>query len=167
MNAMILTMALVLGGGAESLTAVKVGALSLKAPSAWTATDADDENGKGKNWDEPGKAAKLELSVYKVDPRQQAQACLDKLMVPLFEKMGKDGWDKLPIGGEPAVRKVTTDFVGEGEAAKTDANKVSTVTYVGCNGSTKWVMSMTSTASKSARFGAVLKAVVGSIAYEK
>ncbi len=159
MNAMILTVALVLGGGADSLSAVKLTGLALKAPSAWIATNADN----GKNWEEPGKAAQLELTVFKVDPKRKAQECLDQLL----EKLGKDGWDKLTIGGEPAVRKVTTDYVGEADAGKTDANKVSTVMYVGCNGATKWVMSMTSTASKSARFGAILKTIVGSIAYEK
>ena len=159
MNAMILTMALVLGGAADSLTTAKVGGLTLKAPAGWVATDADD----GKNWEEPTRAAQLELTVFKVDPRRKAQDCLDQLL----EKLGKNGWDKLSIGGEPAVRKVTIDYVGEADAGKTDANKVSTVMYVGCNGSTKWVMSMTSTSNKSARFGAVLKTIVESIAYAK
>jgi hypothetical protein len=61
---------------------------------------------------------------------------------------------------------LTVDWVGEGEEAKkNEANKVNTISYVGCNGQTKWVMSMTSKAQKASRFGVVLKRVVESIAY--
>jgi hypothetical protein len=158
MNAMLLTVALVLSG-ADSLSLTKVKGLELKAPSSWASTDVED----GRNWEEPGKSAQLELSVFKVAPRRNPQECLNQLL----EKLGKDGWDTVNVGGSPAVRKVTNDYVGDADAGKTEANKVSTVMYVGCNGATKWVMSMTSAAPKAGRFGAVLKAVVTSIAYEK
>ena len=61
---------------------------------------------------------------------------------------------------------MTFDYVGDSdEAKKNEANKVNTVSYVGCNGQTKWVMSMTSKASKASRFGVLLKRVVDSIGY--
>ena len=157
MNALLLTALLL--AGADSLTPTKVGGLGLKAPNGWTVTDATD----GKSWEAPGNEAQMELTVFPVDPKRASQECLDQLL----EKLGKDGWDKLVIGANPAVRKVTTDYVGPADAGHTEANKVSTVMYVGCNGATKWVLTMSSNSTKSARFGAVLKAIVGSIAYPK
>ena len=156
MIALVLTLLL---SGADSLTATKVQGLSLKAPNGWTVAEATD----GKSWEAPGNEAQMELTVFKVDPKRPAQECLDQLL----EKIGKDGWDKLMIGKQPAVRKVTTDYVGPEDAGRTDANKVSTVMYVGCNGETKWVLTMSSSSSKSMRFGAVLKAIVTSITYGK
>ena len=157
MNALLLTALLL--SGADSLTSTRVAGLTLKAPGGWKVTDATD----GKSWEAPGNEAQMELTVFNVDPRRGAQECLDQLL----EKLGKEGWDKLTIGAQPAVRKVTTDYVGDADAGKTDANKVSTVMYVGCNGATKWVMTMSSNSSKSVRFGAVLKAIVASVSYGK
>ncbi len=157
MNALLLTALLL--SGADSLTSTKVAGLTLKAPAAWTGSDATD----GKSWVAPGNEAQMELTVFTVEPKRPARACLDQLL----EKLGKDGWDPQVIGTQPAVRKVTTDYVGEPDAGKTDANRISTVTFVGCNGATKWVLTMSSNSSKSLRFGAVLKAIVGSISYGK
>ncbi len=155
MNAYILTALLL--SAADSLTATKVGGLTLKAPAGWVVTEASD----GRHWESPGMQAQMELTVFRVDPHRPAQECLDQLL----EKLGKGGWDTAKIGGQPAVRKVINDFVGPPDAGKTDENRVSTVTYVGCNGKTKWVLSMSSKSAKSVRFGAVLKAIVGSISY--
>ena len=70
------------------------------------------------------------------------------------------------MGGQPAYKKVITDWIGDSEEAKKDEkNKATTVSYVGCNGKTKWVMSMSSRVSKAARFGVVLKRIVESITY--
>ena len=157
MNALLLTALLL--SGADSLTATKVGGLALKAPANWKVSEATDT----KSWEAPGNEAQMELTVFPVDPKRAAQECLDQLL----DKLGKDGWDTLPIGGQPGVRKVTTDYVGAADAGKTDANKVSTVTYVGCNGATKWVLTMSSKSSKSSRFGSVLKALTASIVYGK
>ena len=157
MNALLLTALLL--SGADSLTATRVLGLGLKAPAGWKVTEATD----GKSWEAPGNEAQMELTVFAVDPKRDAQICLDQLL----EKLGKDGWDKLNVGAQPAVRKVTTDYVGEADAGKTEANKVSTVMYVGCNGATKWVLTMSSHSTKSVRFGAVLKAIVTSISYSK
>jgi hypothetical protein len=156
-NALLVTALLL--AGADSLTGVKVGGLNLKAPAAWTSFD----NKEGKSWEAPGKEAEMELSVYPVDPKREPQVCLDQLL----EKLGKDGFEPMAIGAQPAVRKVTTDYVGGPDAGKTDANKISTVTYVGCNGETKWVLTLSSQSSKSLRFGPLIKAIVTSITYGK
>ena len=157
MNALLLTALLL--SGADTLTSTKVGGLSLKAPASWAVSEATD----GKSWESPGNEAQMELTVFNVDPKRPSQICLDQLL----EKLGKDGWDTMVIGAAPAVRKVVTDYVGEPDAGKVDANKISTVTYVGCNGATKWVLTMSSHSTKSVRFGAVLKAIVTSISYGK
>ncbi len=162
MTALILTAALVLSG-ADSLSATRVAGLELKAPSSWKVSDATD----GKNWEAPLNEAQMELTVFPVSPKRPAHECVDQLLEKLSETMGKDGWEKLSVGGQPAVRKVTTDFVGPPDAGKTDANKVSTVMTVGCNGATKWVLTMSSSSTKAIRFGALLKAVVSSIQYGK
>lgn len=160
MNALIV--ALLLAGGADALGTVKVGGLSLKAPAGWKTADESD----GKGWESPDGDGQLELSVFVVDPKKDAQACLDELLARDAQKAKT--WDKLKLGDHPAVRNVTTDYLGDGpDAGKTDANKVTTVTYIGCNGATKWVLSMSSQASKSARFGPMLKAITGSITYAK
>jgi hypothetical protein len=57
--------------------------------------------------------------------------------------------------------------VGEGEAAKTEANKVTSTTVTGCNGKTKWVLTWTSKTSEGVRFGPMLKRVLDSISYGK
>lgn len=158
--------ALLLTGGADSLTTVKVGAVSMKAPASWPTETEGDGQTAGKIWKAPEGDGELGLSVFPVDPPKDAKECLDELLQRDAQK-GKS-WDKLTFGGAPAVRNVTTDYVGDGpDAGKIEANKVTTVTYIGCNGAAKWVLTMTSKASKSARFGPLLKTITGSIAYAK
>ena len=77
------------------------------------------------------------------------------------------GFSPLTLGAQPASRKITTDYVGEGEEAKIDANKVTTTTVIGCNGKTKWVMTWTSKTSAGSRFGPILKRVLDSMGYGK
>lgn len=156
MNKGLMFAALVLLG-ADPLASTKVGALSLKAPSDWTRTD----EGEGASWALKDGTAKLELSVYPVNPRRDAQACVDQLL----EAVGKDGFEAIKVGGAPAGRKVTTDFVGEGEEAKVDKNKVNTVTVIGCDGNTKFVLTLSSPAPKASRFGPLLKRVLDSVKY--
>lgn len=143
-------------GAGDTLKAVKVGALTVRAPTGWKQAAAE----AGLSFSEG--AATLEISVYPVDPAREAKVCVDQLV----QAVGGE-WTALKLGGAPAVRKVSTDYVGEGEGAKTEANKVSTVQYMGCNGSTKWVLTATSTAAKAARFGPVFKKVAESVTYGK
>ncbi len=163
---MIALLAALLLTGADSLNTVKVGALSLKAPYSWTTETEGNGVTAGKIWKAPEGDGELGLSVFPVEPAKDAQACLDELLQRDAQK-GKS-WDKLTFGGAPAARNVSTDYVGDApDAGKLDANKVTTVTYIGCNGNTKWVMTMTSKASRSTRFGPLLKTITGSIAYAK
>ncbi len=161
MNALILTTALLLSGS-DALKTTKISGLTLRAPAEWQSAPTD----VGRKWT-PGSEADLEISVWPVDPKRTPQECLDQLIAKLHENMGTDGWERTVVGTQPAVRKITTDYIGNDERAKTPENKVTTVTTVGCNGITKWVLTMSSVSSKSPRYGAVLKAVIGSIVYGK
>jgi hypothetical protein len=157
MNALLL--AALLLSGVDSLSSTKVFGLALKAPAGWKVTEEAD----GRNWAAPNDEAQMELTVFPVDPKRPAQQCLEQLL----ERIGADGWDPVKVGAAPAVRKVVTDYLGPADAGQIASNKVSTVTYVGCNGSTKWVLTMSSESAKSIRYGAVLKAIIGSISYGK
>ncbi len=161
MTGLILVLAL---GAADTLVKTQVHDLSVKLPQSkdWKAQENDENNGKSRSVSSTDGEAQIDLSVFTVDPRREAQLCVDQLI----KALGPDGYEATTVGGSPAFKKVTVDYVGEGEEAKkNEANKVNTVSYVGCNGQTKWVMSMTSKASKAARFGVLLKRVVESIAY--
>jgi hypothetical protein len=160
MTTLVLLLAL---HASDTLGTVKVGDIALKLPQSkdWKVVDADDANGKGKAASSNDGDAQIDVNVYVVDPRRDAKVCLDQLL----KALGPDGYDAVTVGGFPAYKKVTTDFVGQGDDAKKEANKVNTVSYVGCSGQTKWILSMTSKASKAARFGVMLKRIVDSIAY--
>jgi hypothetical protein len=148
----------------DTLSKAQVGDLSLKLPSSkdWKSEETSEANGKTRAVSSTDGEAQIDISVFAVDPRREAQLCVDQLI----KALGPEGYEATTVGGSPAFKKITTDFVGDGEEAKkNEANKVNTVSYVGCNGQTKWVMSMTSKASKAARFGVLLKRVVDSIAY--
>jgi hypothetical protein len=154
MTALALTLALALGG-ADSLAKQTLGGLTFKAPTQWEKT-------------QPGERVRLcvrpeDVTVFPVDPQRPAKTCVNQMV----EALGTEGFTSLTLGAQPASKKVTTDFVGEGEEAKTDANKVTTTSIVGCNGKTKWVMTWTSKTAQGARFGPILKRVMDSIGYGK
>ncbi|MBE2254156.1 MAG: hypothetical protein IAE78_31800, partial [Myxococcus sp.] len=71
------------------------------------------------------------------------------------------------IGGQPAAKKISTDFIGENDGDKVDANKVTTTTIVGCNGKTKWLLTFSNRTADGAKSGALLKRVIDSITYAK
>lgn len=158
MTQLALAVALVLGG-VDSVAKVTINGLSFKAPTSWNKTD--DE--AGSEWAAPEEAAKLAVSVYAVDPQRPAKACVSQLV----EAVGKEGFENVTLGGQPAAKKVTTDFVGEGDDAKKDENKVTTTTVLGCNGKKKWVLTWTAKTAQGARFGPMLKRILDSIAYGK
>lgn len=151
-----LLLAMLALGASDALQRVQVAGVSIKAPTAWSqhAVDAGQRFTEGD--------ASLELAVYPVEPRREAALCVEQLV----KAVGGE-WTQLTLGGAPAVRKISSDFVGEGEAAKVASNKVTTVQYLGCDGATKWVLTATSTAAKASRFGPVFKKVAESIAYGK
>ena len=163
-------------GASDALSKTTVQGLSLSAPGAWKVSDEEGS----KSWEEPdGEAemkAKLELSVFVVDPARPSAQCIkelkDGLNVSNATRLPDGGvapstikFEDQKVGGQPAFRSVVFDYVGGAGSTKSDKNKVSTVTYVGCNGSTKWLITMTSPASKAPRFGALLKKIIDSVAY--
>ena len=155
---------LTLNAASDTLVKAQVGDLSMKLPQSkdWKSEDTSEGNGKTRAVSSTDGEAQIDISVFAVDPRREAQVCVEQLL----KALGPEGYEATTVGGSPAYKKVTIDFVGDSEEAKkNDANKVNTVSYVGCNGQTKWVMSMTSKAAKAARFGVLLKRVVDSIAY--
>lgn len=148
----------------DTLVKAQVGDLAVKLPQSkdWKSEETTEANGKTRAVSSTDGEAQIDISVFAVDPRREAQVCVEQLL----KALGPEGYEATTIGGSPAYKKVTTDYVGDNdEAKKNEANKVNTVSYVGCNGQTKWVMSMTSKAAKAARFGVLLKRVVDSIAY--
>jgi hypothetical protein len=160
MTSILLLVAL---NAADTLVKVQVADVSIKLPQSkdWKSEEADEANGKSRTVKTTDGEAQIDLSVFAVDPKREASLCVEQLL----KALGPEGYEATTIGGSPAYKKLTTDYVGDGEAAKKEENKVNTISYVGCNGQTKWVMSMTSKASKAARFGVLLKRVVDSIAY--
>lgn len=167
----------VLLGGVDSLANVSFNGLTVKAPTEWQ--KAEEENSR--SWAAPGGEGELALSVFPVDPQRPARACVDQLVAALTGSAAPDstkdggvppgaapkGFNPLMLGAQPAAKNVTTDYVGEGEAAKKDENKVTTTTVVGCNGRTKWVLTYSSKTRSATRFGPILKRVLDSIAYGK
>jgi hypothetical protein len=148
------------GSASDSLASVQVGKLQFRAPTKWESVAQDEETTKEWKFSDD---ASLAVSVFPVDPVRPAKACVDQLV----EALGKDGFSAAPVGTQPAAKKTVSDFVGEGEESKTDANKVTTTTYLGCNGRTKWVLTFSSKTKEAARFGPVLKRVVDSVKYQK
>jgi hypothetical protein len=151
---------------ADTLVSTKVSDLTLKLPQAgkeWKSEEADEANGRSRTVKTTDGEAQIDISVFSVDPKRDAAVCLEQLL----KALGPEGYEMVTIGGAAAAKKMTIDYVGDSEAAKKEENKVNTFSYVGCNGSTKWVMSMTSKASKAPRFGVLLKRVVESIGYAK
>jgi hypothetical protein len=149
---------------ADTLTKVQVADLSIKLPSSkdWKAEETAEAGGMSRTVKTADGEAEIDVSVFNVDPRREAQVCVDQLL----KALGTEGYEAITVGGSPAYKKLTTDYVGKDDEAKKDEkNKVNTISYVGCNGQTKWVMSMTSKAAKAARFGVLLKRIVESIAY--
>ncbi len=157
MNALILS--LLLAGSADDLASTRVHGLRLKAPAAWTRTDVPD----GVRYDSPSKDAWLELNVMKVEPKRAAKKCIDELV----EKLG-EGWTHIKVGGHPALEQVNT--------AKADADheeeqpihvEVKSVTFIGCNGATKWVMTVAANKKQEQRYDKLIQKILQSITYAK
>lgn len=159
MNSLALVVALSLGG-VDSLSKVTLEGLSFKAPSSWNKSQAEPNS---ISWDEPESGASMAVSVFPVDPARPAKACVQQLV----DALGKDGFAFTTLGAQPASKKVMTDYVGEAEAEKTEENKVTTTTVLGCNGRKKWVLTWTAKTAQGARFGPMLKRVLDSISYGK
>lgn len=144
-------------GGVDSLNKVSLGKLAFKGPTEWQKAQPDENS---LEWLEPTSGASMAISVFPVDPTRPAKACVKQIV----EALGTEGFNALNVGAQPASKKITNDYVGD---EKTDANKVTTTTVVGCNGKTKWVLTWTAKTSSGARFGPMLKRVLDSVSYGK
>jgi hypothetical protein len=158
-SALGLVVALALGGGElDSLAAVRLQGLSFKAPAAW-ARQAPDANSL--EWTAPEEVARLAVSVFPTEKFLPPAGCLKKMV----EAVGKEGFTTLTIGANPAAKKVTSDFVGEGEGARVEANRVTTTTVLGCNGRLKWLLTFSARTAAGARLGPVYKRIIDSVSY--
>ncbi len=173
MHALIVALSVM--GSSDALSKLSVEGFSLSVPSGWKSTEDEGSRTWEDSSGDDAMHAKLELTVWNLAPRsgevcvQQVQQKLEADSAPKLPDGGTGAptvhFDKLKLGGQPAIRSVVFDYVGQGEAAKTEKNKVSTVTYVGCNGTTRFLLTMTSPAAKSPRFGALLKKIAESVQY--
>ncbi|GMU62217.1 MAG: hypothetical protein AMXMBFR34_39800 [Myxococcaceae bacterium] len=159
MNALLVALAVV-SGGTDTLAKASINKLTFKAPTSWTAASDDEAS---KTWTAPEDAASLSVSAYPVDPVRPAQACVNEML----EKLGKDGFEAAKLGGQPAQKKVETNYLGDADAGQSEENKVTSTTVIGCNGKVRWVMTWTAKASLGARFGPMLKRVLDSVSYGK
>jgi hypothetical protein len=86
----------------------------------------------------------------------------------LVKALGKEGWETVTIGKAPAAKKIATEMKEpDGEGESKEPVEVQTNSYVGCNGATKWVLTVSMSSSKKARFDPLAKKIVDSIAYAK
>jgi hypothetical protein len=144
----------------ESLVRQLFGGVSLKAPKSWALSS---EDASSKEWGSADDRARLAFSAFPVEPARPAKACVKQLV----EALQAEGFSDTSVGGAPAARKITTDFIGEKEEDKVDANKVTTTTVVGCNGKTKWLLTFSNRTADGARYGALLKRVLDSVTYQR
>lgn len=157
MMALMLVLAL---GGAEPLSKQSLLGLSFMSPKGWKRSQPDVNT---LIWEAPQADGSFAVSVFPVDPRREAKLCVEQLV----ESLGTNGFAPSTIGAQPASKKITTDFIGEASDAKTEANKVTTTTVVGCDGNTKWVLTWSVKTSQGVRLGPVMKSILDSIAYKK
>jgi hypothetical protein len=157
MTALLVSMVL---GGVDSLGPVTLGGLTLKAPTQWAKSQPDANS---LTWEESQSGASMAISAYAVDPQRPGKGCVAQLV----GAVGPEGFKNFSVGSHPASRRVTTDYLGEGEEAKVDSNKVTTTTVLGCNGKIKWVLTWSAKTSMGTRFGPILKRVLDSISYRK
>ena len=148
--------------------------MAISVPAAWKASgDGDSRVGEEPLGDDLNRA-KLELTLWNIEKRP-AELCVKQVAEQLSRDSGgalPDGgaaraihFDPIKAGGQPAIRNVVFDYVSD-TGTRNESNKVSTVTVVGCDGSTRWLITMTSAASKSPRYGALLKKIIDSIHYD-
>ncbi len=144
-------------GGVDTLGKVSLNGLDFKGPTHWQKQESDEHS---LEWMEPESGAQLAVSVFPVDPVRPAKACVKQMV----EALGTEGFNATNIGAQPASKKIVVDYLGD---EKTDANKVSTTTLIGCNGRKKWVLTWSAKTSEGRRFGPILKRVMDSITYRK
>ncbi|HEY8206445.1 MAG TPA: hypothetical protein VIG99_03120 [Myxococcaceae bacterium] len=141
-------------GSADELAEVELGAIKLKAPAAWNRS----ANEGTARFAAPSGEAYFEVDVGEVQRKggMKAEECLKKILAGI----GKAGFSKTKVGGQPAASKewVDTDDTGKQFVERT---------YVGCNGTTTWSIQFHMVAERRDRYAAVADQVFKSVAYEK
>ncbi|HEY0882044.1 MAG TPA: hypothetical protein VGD87_10965 [Archangium sp.] len=157
MIGLVLVLAL---GGVDSLSKQTLQGLVFKGPTSWEKQEGDANT---LSWKTTDGEAEMAVSVYEWDKARPTAGCLK----PMLEALGSEGFTVTTMATNPAAKKVTTDYLGEEGAEKTDANKVTTTTVIGCSGKIRWVLTWSAKTSEGARFGPILKRVLESISYGK
>jgi hypothetical protein len=168
-----IALGLLLAQAGVSLSRHEFKGITIRAPKSW-AISAEDETSK--EWANSDDRAQMAFSAFPVSPIRPARACVKQLLEAVQGAKGEGnapgstpapGFTSTIIGGQPAAKRITTDFIAESQEEKTDANKVTTTTIVGCNGKTKWLLTFANRTVDGAKSGALLKRVVDSITYSK
>lgn len=166
-----LALTLVLAQTGEALTRHDFRGVSLKAPKSW---DVSAEDESGKEWATSDERAQMAFSAFPVEPLRPARSCVRQLieavqagLTPPDAGPPVNTFASTTVGGQPAAKKISTDFIGEKEEDKTEANKVTTTTIVGCNGKTKWLLTFSNRTTDGAKSGALLRRVIDSLTYTK
>lgn len=134
--------------------------LKFKAPSEWKKASAPD--GTGAEWSDAD--MRVSMSVFAVDPIRPAKACLDQIL----EVLKWQDPSLISIGLAPAAKKVEHDVVKEPkQGGEPEEKKVTTTTFVGCDGRTKWVLTIVGPTAQAVKLGQVVKRVSESIKYGK
>lgn len=115
--------------GDEPWTDTRVLGLEFKLPADWQETVRQETH----RFEPPSGDFGIELSVYPVTPREP-ELCVSQLLKALSEP----GWQKTRAGAAPAALKRSRD------ASPDKKEAYETVTYLGCNGRIKWVMTLSS-----------------------
>lgn len=135
---------------ADQLVELKADGVSFQVPAAWE--KKVEVEGHSFQFSAPSEDARFEFSVMKVEPRRSPQKCVEEMLAVL----GK-GWELARAGRKPAARMKTTE--------RKDKLVVETRSYVGCDGTSKWVMTWAFAQSKEQRFSALADKVFESIRY--
>ena len=155
-------------GQGEALKRYEFTGVTVKVPKSWQVSSEDDT---GKEWASEDERAQLAFSSFPVEPLRPAKACVKQLVEAVKGPAPSDAgptptFVNTTIGGQPAAKLITTDYVAETDD-KLEENKVTTTTIVGCSGKTKWLLTFSARTSDAARSGALLKRVTDSLTYLK
>lgn len=153
--ALMLSLSLLLGAGsADELTATTVGTLKLKVPGAWQRRDMEGTV----RFAAPSGEAYFDVDVGQVQRKggMPAEECLGKIIAGL----GKAGFARTKVGGQPAASRETVDADEEG---KRFVERI----YVGCNGTTTWSVQFHMVEPRRDRFAPLADQVFRSIEYQK
>ncbi len=159
-SALVVLLALAGKGDAVRMADQQYERLKFKAPAEWKKAPAED--GSGAEW--ANEDMRVSMSVFPVDPIRPAKACLDQIVEALK-------WESpmvMSVGLAPAAKRVEHDVVKEAkEGGEPEEKKVTTTTFVGCDGRTKWVLTIVGPTAQAVKLGQVVKRVSESIKYGK